>query len=192
MNQYVAKMKTAISNYHGKAKAAEAEIERAYSLYQREPAEREEQRIRDRLAKDRKTAEAEIDAACCDALDAVRAWGTLDGARMTDDVKLLDVGVTPQQFDALVDKYQDNYTMLNALHRYADNANREATRDAHGFPTTYYNTGKIPTPEAKSAAWEKVYNGALSMLSSLDRDGDAFTRSLAETGIDKWGENIDI
>jgi len=191
MNQYVAKMKTALAGYHEKAKAAAAEIERAYSLYQREPAEREEQRIRDKLAKERQTAEAEIDAACNAALADVKAWGTLDGARMTDDVKLLEVGVTPQQFASLVDKYQDNYTMLNALHRYADNANRTAARDAHGFPTTFYDTARIPTPEAKTAQWEKVYNGARSMLSSLER-GDAFTRSLAETGIDRWGENVDI
>ena len=191
MNPYVQRMKTAIAGYYDKTSAAAAEIERAYSLYQREPAEREEQRIRDKLAKERAAAEAEIDAACNDALAGVKAWGTLDGKKMTDDVKLLDVGVTPEQFADLVDKYQDNYTMLNALHRYADNANRAAVKDAHGFPETYYDTARIPTPEAKTARWEKVYNGARSMLSDLER-GDTFTRSLAATGIEHWGENIDI
>lgn len=191
MNQHLQRMKTALAGYHEKATAAAAEIERAYSLYQREPAEREEQRIRDKLAKERAAAAAEIDAACNDALAGIKAWGTLDGARMTDDVKLLEVGVTPKQFADLVDKYQDNYTMLNALHRYADNANRTAAKDAHGIPETYYDTARIPTPEAKTARWEKVYNGARSMLTDLER-GDTFTRSLAATGIEHWGENIDI
>lgn len=191
MNPYVQRMKTAIAGYCDKASAAAAEIERAYSLYQHEPAKREEQRIRDKLAKERAAAEAEIDAACNEALAGVKAWGKLDGAKMTDDVKLLDVGVTPKQFSELVDKYQDNYTMLNALIRYADNANRTATKDAHGIPETYYDTARIPTPEAKTARWEKVYNGARSMLSNLER-GDTFTRSLAESGVKTWGENIDI
>ena len=191
MNQYVQRMKTAIVGYHGKAKEAAAEIERAYSLYQREPAEREEQRIRDRLAKERKAAENEINAACNAALEGVKAWGRLDGSRLTDDVKLFDMGLTPEQFNGLVDKYQDNYTMLNALHRYADKANAEAAKNAHGIPETHFTTSTIPTPEAKTAAWEKVYNGALSMLDTLEK-GDAFSRSLAESGVDHWGDGIDI
>lgn len=191
MNPYVQRMKTAITNYCNKANAAETEIERAYSLYQQEPARNEEKRIRDKLASERAAAEAEIDAACNAALENVKAWGTLDGKKMTDDVKLLDVGVTPKQFAALVDKYQDNYTMLNALHRYADNANRTSARDSRGIPENYYDTARIPTPEAKTAQWEKVYNGARSMLSSLER-GDAFTRTLAATGVERWGENIEI
>ena len=191
MNQYVARMKTAIADYHGKAQAAAAEIERAYSLYQREPAEREEQRIRDKLAKERKTAEAAIDAACNDALAAVKAWGTLDGSRLTDDVQLLDVGVTPKQFADLVDKYQDNYSMLNALKRYADFENKEAAREAHGIPTTYYDTARITTPEAKTAAWEKVYNGAYSALDAITSD-DKMTRALSDTLVKSWGENVDI
>lgn len=191
MNPYVQRMKTAIVGYSGKAKAAEAEIERAYSLYQREPAEREEQRIRDKLAKERRAAEAEIDAACNAALESVKTWGTLDGKKMTDDVKLLDVGVTPQQFAALVDKYQDNYTMLNALQRYADKANADAPRDAHGWPKTHYETGRIPTPESKTAEWEKVYKGAYSALESMSSN-DKMTRVLCENIGATWGDNIDI
>ena len=191
MNQHLQRMKNAIAGYHGKARAAEAEIERAYTLYQREPAEREEQRIRDRLAKERKAAENEINAACNAALEGVKAWGTLDGSRMTDDVKLFDVGLTPEQFNGLVDKYQDNYTMLNALIRYADNANREAAKDAHGIPTTRFSTAAIPTPEAKTAQWERIYNGACSMLDTLEK-GDPFAKSLADAGVEHWGENVDI
>lgn len=191
MNQYVQRMKTAIVNYHGKAKAAAAEIERAYSLYQQEPADREAQRIRDKLAKERQAAQGEIDAACNAALEGVKAWGTLDGAKMTDDVKLFDVGLTPEQFNGLVDKYQDNYTMLNALIRYADKENREAARNAHGIPQTRFSTATIPTPEAKTARWESVYKGACSMLSDLESN-DPFTRSLAESGVDRWGDNVDI
>lgn len=191
MNQYVQRMKTAIVGYHDKAKAAASEIERAYSLYQREPAEREEQRIREKLAKERKAAQGEIDAACSDALESVKSWGRLDGARLTDDVKLFDIGLTPEQFNGLVDKYQDNYTMLNALMRYADKENREAARNAHGIPETRFSTATIPTPEAKTAQWEKIHNGALSMLDTLEK-GDAFSRSLAESGVASWGDNIDI
>ena len=191
MNQHMQRMKTAIVGYHEKTKEAAAEIERAYSLYQREPAEREEQRIRDRLAKERKAAQSEIDAACNAALDGVKAWGRLDGSRLTDDVQLLDVGVTPEQFNALVDKYQDNYTMLNALRRYADYENREATRNAHGIPSTFYDIARIKTPEAMTAQWERVYNGACSMLDALEK-GDTFSRSLAESGVAHWGENVDI
>ena len=191
MNQYVQRMKTAISGYHGKAKDAAAEIERAYSLYQKEPAEREAQRIREKLAKERKAAENEINAACNAALEGVKAWGRLDGSRLTDDVKLFDVGLTPEQFNGLVEKYQDNYTMLNALQRYADKANAEAAKDAHGIPETRFTTSMIPTPEAMTTRWEKIHNGALSMLESLE-SGDAFTKSFAESGVEHWGDNIDI
>ena len=191
MNQHLQRMKNAIAGYHGKARAAAAEIERAYSLYQREPAEREEQRIRDRLAKERQAAQGEIDAACNAALESVKAWGTLDGSRMTDDVKLFDVGLTPEQFNGLVDKYQDNYTMLNALIRYADKENREAARNAHGIPETRFSTATIPTPEAKTAQWERIYNGACSMLETLEK-GDPFSKSLADAGVEHWGENVDI
>lgn len=191
MNPYVQRMKTAIAGYGSKAKAAEAEIARAYSLYQEEPARNEEQRIRERLAKERRAAETEIDAACNAALASVKEWGTLDGSRITDDAKLLDVGVTPQQFDALVDKYQDNYTMLNALHRYADKANADAQRDAHGWPKTYFETGRIPTPESKTAEWEKVYNGAYSALAAMSSN-DKMTRALCENIGATWGDNIEI
>ena len=188
MNAYIQRMKDTITNYLGEAQTTEKKIKNGYSVYQKEPAEREEKRLREELKKKRQTAEAQILSIYEEAAKPARDWGKLDGNKITADAKLLEgAGVTPEQFSELLDRYADNYTMLDRLRAYGI-ARNEETRQKNKDPfLSPYNVSGIPAPDSRVKVWDRAKKEAINFLNIADGTGfnDPFTASLARETADK-------
>lgn len=197
MNNYIQRMKNAISDYLGAANATDQKIKHGYEIYQPEAAQNEEKRLREELQKKRRTAEALIDAAYNEGSKAAREWGKLDGKKLTEDARLLEgAGVNPQQFSELVERYADNYTMLNRLRAYGEARNAEAQKESKGhLMAGPYNVHDIPAADSRLKPWEIAHKQAHNFLNIADGTGmDAFTyafsRSTADKEFEAFGSDI--
>lgn len=203
MNTYISRTKAIIENYLNKANKTAAKIAEGRNTYQPEAAEREEARLRGELAKARKEAEAKIQGIYEEAAAPARNWGKLDGAKLTADAELLKgEGVTPEQFTELVERYHDNYTMLDRLRKYGEAQNAAAAQKAHekgdnsfkwGSP---YKVSDIPGPDHKVKEYDAILKQAEHYLNCADGTGFAsdFERDFAqkaangENGFAAWGK----
>lgn len=199
MNNYISRCKDVIWDYLSKAQHTENKIAEGHRIYQPDSMEQEEKRLRGELAKARKAAEEKIESIYHEASAGAREWGQLDGAKLTADAELLKgQGVTPEQFDALVTKYQDNYTMLDQLRKYGEARNAETIKKAHeagnhDFYLGEYNVRGIPTPDAKMQEWDTMRQRAEYFLDVADGRGmDQFTwtmaKGTADKAIEEWGK----
>lgn len=201
MNTYLQRTKDAILDYLGKAQRTEAKINEGRNIYLPESMEREEKRLRGELMKARKETEAKLDSIYQEASAGARSWGTLDGAKLTDDAYLLNgQGVTPEQFTELVERYSDNFTMLDALRKYGEARNKEAVKEAREagnndiFVAGPYNVRDIPGPDAKMQEWDDMRKRATYFLNVADGTGfnsdfeKSFSTSTAQKAFDAWGE----
>ena len=162
--------------------------------------EKEEARLRGELAKARRETEARIDSLIREGSRGAAEWGKIDGAKLTADAQLLrGQGVTPEQFDDLVNRYQDNYTMLDQLRKYGEARNAEATQAAREagdrgvILKAPYNVRNIPGPDAQMREWEQTRKRAAYFLNVADGTGfnSDFERNFARGAADKefaaWG-----
>lgn len=200
MSRYIERTKDAILDYLGQAQQIERKIAEGREIYQPDAAASEEKRLRDKLGKSRAAIEAQIDGIISEASAGARDWGKLDGAKLTDDARLLQGdGVTPEQFNQLVERYQDNYTMLDTLRKYGERRNAEAGNEARkagergfvmGGP---YNVQDIPGPDARLHEFEQARKRAEYFLNVADGTGFAsdferdFARGAADKDFEAWG-----
>jgi hypothetical protein len=200
MNTYISRTKDAILDYLGKAKQTEIKIAEGRKIYQPDSMDKEEKRLRGELAKARQETEARIDAIYREASASAREWGKLDGSKLTDDARLLQgQGVTPEQFNQLVERYEDNYTMLDALRKYGEARNAEATKEAREAGDrsvvikTPYNVQNIPGPDSKMQEWDNMRARAAYFLNVADGTGftadfeRTFARGAADKEFEAWG-----
>lgn len=198
MNTYIKQTKDIILDYLGKAQRTEAKIQQGRGIYVPDAMEKEEARLRGELLKERKEAEARINAIYQEASKKAREWGNLDGAKLTADAQLLKgEGVTPEQFNMLVDRYQDNYTMLDQLRKYGEARNAEAVKhdleSGHSMTSGPYAVHNIPGPDDKRKEWDAMLQQAEYFLNVADGTGfkSDFERSFAKGAADKqfeaWG-----
>ena len=198
MKTAIQRSKDAILDYLSKAQQTEKKIAEGRQIYQPDSMEKEEKRLRGELAKARQETEAKIDAIIRDRSRGAEDWGKLDGTKLTADAQLLQGnGVTPAQFDQLVERYQDNYTMLDQLRKYGEARNAEAAEKAHAkdnhFPAPAYNVTNIPGPDAKVQEWNYLRQQAAYFLNVADGTGfpSEFERQFARNAADKqfeaWG-----
>lgn len=197
MNQYLQRMKDAIKAYQSKAQEAQQKIERAKQLYQEKPAQEEAERIRAALDKDRQTAVAAIRAAKQEAAAGVKAWATKDGSKITDDSRLLAAGLINQkEYGEMVEKYADNYTMLDMLRQYGERRNKEAAEKAHGIPADPFPVSMIPTAEQKYTRWDNAEASAISLIDSLGRSGNprdwTSSPAIVNASVENWANGVDM
>lgn len=173
----MSKIKDALKRYQAAAKNAQEKQKQARELYQPDAAERECARITAWLDGERARAQTVIDGERDAQMRALEAWNTMDGGKITDDVKLLDNNlVTVDQFPGMVDRYRDNATMCAALARYAERRNTEARKQA-GFgnvPEALYPVGIIPTAASRAEAISKTAAGAYSVIGMIDNGFSGF------------------
>ena len=192
MNAQIEQMQQALRKYRSQAKATFERIEKVYATYKPEEARREESRLMGELHSTRMICENEIYRAHKAATDAVKQWSTLDGNQVTSDNTLLMTGmVGPEEFNKMVTKYKDNYTMLHALRNYAERMNKkiEAENRKKGEYLTAgpYRTKHIPDPKSRLENWDKYSRSARDMLDQIDGHGKYATpymRAMANQTID--------
>jgi hypothetical protein len=198
MKTAIQKSKDAILEYLEKAQQTEAKINKARETMIPEYAQKDEKYYRDKLAEARRETEAKIDAIIRDRSRGAEDWGKLDGAKLTADVQLLQgQGVTPDQWRDLVERYQDNYTMLDQLRKYGEARNAEASEKGHAegdhFKAPAYDVTHIPGPDAKVQEWEQIRRQAAYFLNVADGTGyrsefeKTFARNTADRAFEAWG-----
>ena len=198
MNNFIKQTKNEILDYLGKAQSIERKINEGRAIYLPEAMEKEEARLRGELQKARKETETRINNIYQEASKKAREWGILDGSKLTADAELLKgEGVTPEQFNMLVDRYQDNYTMLDQLRKYGEARNAETQKKnaEAGKPFEFggYSVSRIPKPEDKRKEWDAMLKQAEYFLNVADGTGfnSDFERDFAKGAADKqfeaWG-----
>ena len=177
MNAYIESIKGAIYTYKQRRDNATERIKETAEVYGKEAGDREKEIQSKKLAPYRAEAEAAIKEAYRRGVSGVNDWAKLDGAKLTDDAKLLDADlVSKEDFEALKAKYAGNYTMLQALRRYGDRHNemerQENQKNGWLALGEAYKTKDIPTAEEKLHNWDLAQKQALHLLDVADMDGD--------------------
>lgn len=201
MNTYISRTKAVITDYLMKARKTAEKIKAGRDIYQPEAMEKEEERLNNELFNARLDAENRIQNIYKEATAGAKEWGQLDGKKLTADAELLKgEGVTPEQFSELVERYQDNYTMLDRLRKYGEARNAEAMKQANEKGkvalASPYNVRDIPGPDHKFKEWDAMLKQAEHYLNCADGTGFAsdFERAFAqevansENGFEAWGK----
>ena len=201
MNRHLETMKTAIANYHSKAKTAEAKIKKIVEEYKPDVA-------RERVA----AVQADLVGTKAQALDTIRAaqqrgaeeyaskWETVRGEDITPDAKLLETGIsmTQGQFDALCMKYTraGNNTMCKLLADYAEQNNKRRAAEHPGqlFPVGYLTTRELPVPEENAKEWERAARSAERIVNQISGSGwmQGPNDAIVISSVERFGENIEV
>lgn len=96
-----------------------------------------------------------------------------------------------------VERYQDNYTMLDQLRKYGEARNAEAREKGHAegnhLSAPAYDVTHIPGPDAKVQEWEQMRRQAAYFLNVADGTGfrsdfeKTFARNAADKDFEAWG-----
>lgn len=199
MNTYIQRTKDLILDYLGKAQQTEAKITEGRAIYNEEAMKREEARLRENLASMRKATEAEIERYHAAAVADAKSWGKLDGTQLTDDVKLLQGDVSVEQFKSLVERYKDNYTMLEQLRGYGERKNREAEKQARengergifvgDYPMDGFSGVNQRIEEADAIRDKAEYFLNVADGTGMDAFALSFARGTADRELEAWGES---
>lgn len=198
-------IRVALKEYKNKVDQAKSRIDQVKADFGAEAEKRERERLESGLKSAREQAEAVIRQAHQEAVEFTMKWGQLNGADLTDDAKLLTAGlVDPAEFDRLKEKYHNNATMLTALKKYGDQENAKELEQAHKsgefFVSEKYNVHDISTADDRIVNWNRLQKSAVDRLDMIDGSGQyrdswnqAFAKAFnAESGIDEFGEGIDL
>lgn len=178
MDKNIERMKNALYSYHSAVKAARAEIDRNNKNYKPDVAKTENAAILDKLKENLATARNAIMEAQEAGKADIKAWETPDPARITADAELLERdAVTPEQFKGLVQKYQDNSTMLTLLANFAEKKNGgvggfESVWNYGGKGnaarnSAHYDTTGLPTADAKRASLDNYAAKAMHLANQI-------------------------
>lgn len=202
MSKYIDDMKSALVTYKTAKQNAEKRLQEIRELYGDEAGERESERQEKQLTSARQRAEAAIREAYSEGVYFAEQWGKLDGALLTDDVKLLDAGlVDVDAFETLKNRHRDNGTMMLALKKYGERMNAAAAQEARekgdilSGMTAPYNVRDIVTGADKVENWKRAKTQALGMLDMIDGKGaysapwaKALGNALGDQTIEHFGE----
>ena len=200
MSKYIDDMKSALVTYKTAKQNAEKRLQEIRELYGDEAGQHESERQAKQLTAARERAEAAIREAYSEGVYLAEQWGKLDGARLTDDVKLLDAGlVDAEAFEALKTRHRDNATMLLALKKYGERMNAAAAQErakTGELPIAEpYNVRDITTGAEKVENWNRAKKQALGVLDMIDGKGaysdpwtQALGNALGDQTIEHFGE----
>lgn len=204
MNSNIESIKSAIYTYKQQREYAREQVKAITETYGQEAGDRERERQEKKLAPSREIAEQAIKTAYSNGVYAVNQWSKLDGAKLTDDAKLLDADLVDKDtFDQMKAKYANNATMLQALRRYGEKKNeadkQERAKTGELALAEPYNVSDIPTAENKLNNWEAAQKQAFHMLDVIDKDGQdsgdwgtAFEMAAMPKQLEYFGEGRDF
>lgn len=152
MNTYLSQMRDALSSYFTSAQALMAQKDKNTETYQPEVAEEQNRGIDAKMSQLYADTWRKLQDAQAAGIAQAEKWGDLDGAKITDDIKLLGghFELKKAQVEALVEKYRDNGTMMEAIGKYAREHNM-------GFMN-------VPTVAGKAEAWDYILDYAKTLL----------------------------
>lgn len=172
MNTYIQSMKNALTSYYNTAKNYEEKVMQAKQRYQPDVAAEEIKKLDAALLGAKEDAMDAVKDAMDKGIEAARRWGALDGNKINDgDWKLLKFDLSPEQFEAIVERNKTNGTMCFILKQYAEKHNREeATPGEYGL-TGWLNPLIIPTVDEKIKAYNKFAESAIATIENMTGHG---------------------
>lgn len=191
MNTYLQSMKNVLTNYYNAAKSYEEKEAQAKQRYQPDVAAEEIKKLDAALEADKRAAIGAITEAKDKAIEAARRWGALDGSKIDDgDMKLLKFDLSPEQFEAMVERHKKNGTMCFILAQYAEKHNRQETKPGEFGLTGRLNPLIIPTVEEKINAYTKFAESAISTIDNMTGFGwgKGVGNPVSENSVKNFGE----
>lgn len=191
MNTYIQSMKNALTGYYNTAKAYESKVSQAKQRYQPDVAAEEIKKLDAVLEADKQSAIESIIESKDKAIEAARRWGALDGNKIDDgDMKLLKFDLSPEQFEAMVERHRKNGTMCFILAQYAEKHNRQETKPGEFGLTGRLNPLIIPTVDEKIKAYTKFAESAISTINNMTGYGwgKGVSSPVIESSVKNFGE----
>lgn len=168
MNTYIQSMKNVLNNFYNAAKTYNDKVAQAGERYKPDVAAEEVKKLDAQLEADKRAAIDAITEAKDKGIEAAKRWGALDGDKINDgDMKLLKFDLSPEQFEAIVDRNRNNGTMCFILAQYAEKHNRQETKPGEFGLTGRLNPLIIPTVEEKINAYTKFAESAISTIDNM-------------------------
>lgn len=168
MNTYIQSMKNALNNFYNAAKTYNDKVAQAGERYKPDVAAEEVKKLDAQLEADKRAAIDAITEAKDKGIEAAKRWGALDGDKINDgDMKLLKFDLSPEQFEAMVERHKKNGTMCFILAQYAEKHNRQETKPGEFGLTGRLNPLIIPTVEEKINAYTKFAESAISTIDNM-------------------------
>lgn len=164
----ITRMKNALQQFQQAAKKAADEIARNNEIYQRDTALEANRIVAARRNTAKDAARAEIEAAAAAGKAKAEAWGRMDGAKITEDAKLLQFSMTPEQFKELVERHRGNGTMIHLLAQYGAEQNEKNGASLFQHTEAYFDVANLPTLEGKISAYSKFASYALQLLPRIE------------------------
>jgi hypothetical protein len=198
MNKHLQTMKNALTNYEKDARAWAQKMEENARLYKPEEAAKANDAILSKMEDSRAAVKQIIQEAMEAGQKDAEAWGRIDPARITDDAKLLDAGlVNPEQFKGLVQKYQDNATMLQLLDTFAKKNSGPAFNwgfDGKKDNRPYFDTTGIVTAKQKAGEYERFAAIACSLADSVGKSPReiGYSQDAVSRSIQVFGDGVTI
>lgn len=156
MNAYAKQMRDVVQRFAGEAKALEAKKKQNSETYLPDVAASENEKIDERRKDMLYRAMDTLDEIERKARADAFLFGKLDGAKISDDIKLLQSGIKLNTADinGLIEKHRDNGTMLRAIEDYATE---------NKIPRNF-----IPSAASKEKAWGTIANTGRTLLQTID------------------------
>lgn len=191
MNTYIQSMKNALTSYYNAAKTYEEKAAQAKQRYQPDVAEEEIKKLDTALEAVKRDAVDAVTDAKDKGIEAAKRWGALDGSKIDDgDMKLLKFDLSPEQFEAMVERHKKNGTMCFILAQYAEKHNREETAPGEYGVAGRLNPLIIPTAEEKIKAYTKFAESAISTINNMTGYGwgKGVGNPVIESSVKNFGE----
>jgi len=206
MNQIIQKMKTALETYLKAAKDTISTIERMKKEILPEIVAERSEKLYQELNGIRYKAKEQIRAAGAEGRESADKWGTLNGADLTDDAKILQTGLllTQKDFDDLCIRYKNNGSMSRLLAQYADKQIRTVLpSDPERITETLADqaalnhvlkTDKLMTIEKKKDQWNRLESSAQTILAAIDGSGigKGIDDYAVIFSVENFGEGVEV
>lgn len=164
----IAKMRNALKTFLEASADAAKEIKRNDEIYRHDAALEANKAVEAKRAEAKAAAVAEIEAAAAAGKAKAEAWGRMDGAKITEDAKLLQFNMTPEQFKELVERHRGNGTMIHLLAQYGTEQNAKNGASLYQHTEKFFPVAELPTLEKKLETYEKFRGYALQLLPRIE------------------------
>lgn len=178
MNTYIQSMKNVLNNFYNAAKIYNDKVAQAGERYKPDVAAEEVKKLDAQLEANKRAAIDAITEAKDKGIEAARRWGVLDGDKINDgDMKLLKLDLSPEQFEAIVDRNRNNGTMCFILKQYAEKHAKHEMKDDEIPMWNSLAAVEVPTVDEKIKAYNTFAENAIGIIQNITGYG--------------WGRGVD-
>ena len=178
MNTYIQSMKNVLNNFYNAAKTYNDKVAQAGERYKPDVAAEEVKKLDAQLEADKRAAIDAITEAKDKGIEAAKRWGALDGDKINDgDMKLLKFDLSPEQFEAIVDRNRSNGTMCFILKQYAEKHAKHEMKDDEIPMWNSLAAVEVPTVDEKIKAYNTFAKNAIGIIQNMTGYG--------------WGRGVD-